>query len=250
MDRAVGYSVLIRGFRLALSVEGLRPHTVDNYVRDVERFSGFHGGAPASVTSADVRAYVTEFQQTHAPKTVHETQLGLRRFFLFLVREGELDHDPTSTMKLVRYRVDPQPVERQRQWDTSEGWKTREREGSASSWTEGRVTRERSRRDPIISRQTRGLRGADRADQILCTTSQIGYAAQVHLRREDPHSPRRLPSRGHGKRSVQARGDQASRPTTLGPRSSWRPARRGLPVTACAMPPGRRSTPSNGRTAS
>ncbi len=74
-------------------------------------------------------------------------------------------------------------VERQRQWDTSEGWKTREWEGSASSWTEGRVTRERSRRDAIISRQTRGRRGADRADQILCTTSQIGYAAQVHPRK-------------------------------------------------------------------
>ena len=49
----------------------------------------------------------------------------------------------------------------------------------------------------------------ERTEQILCTTSQIGYAAQVHLRREDRHSPRRLPSRGHGKRSVQARGDQA-----------------------------------------
>ncbi len=38
MDAAVGYSVLIRGFRLALSVEGLKQHTIDNYVRDVERF--------------------------------------------------------------------------------------------------------------------------------------------------------------------------------------------------------------------
>jgi len=35
-------------------------------------------------------------------------------------------------------------VERQRQWDTSEGWKTREWEGGGSSWTQGRVTRERS----------------------------------------------------------------------------------------------------------
>ena len=45
-------------------------------------------------------------------------------------------------------------------------------ESGASSWTEGRVTRERSRRDPIITRQTRGRRGADRADQIFCPTSQ------------------------------------------------------------------------------
>lgn len=33
MDTAVGYSVLVRGFQLALSVEGLRPHTADNQVR-------------------------------------------------------------------------------------------------------------------------------------------------------------------------------------------------------------------------
>jgi len=42
MYRAVGSSVLVRGFRLALSVEGLRPHTVDNYVRDVERLAQGH----------------------------------------------------------------------------------------------------------------------------------------------------------------------------------------------------------------
>lgn len=32
MDRAVGYSGLIRGFLLALTVEGLRPHIIDNSV--------------------------------------------------------------------------------------------------------------------------------------------------------------------------------------------------------------------------
>jgi len=117
-------------------------------------------------------------------------------------RQPRRHRRPTATL--------PSSVERQRQWDTFEGWKAREWEGGTSSWAQGRFTRERSRRDPIISRQTRDCRGVDRADQILCTTSQIGYAAQVHLRRKDPHSPLRLPSRGHGKRSVQARGDQAS----------------------------------------
>lgn len=34
-DRATGSSVLVQGFQLALEVEGLRPRTVNNYVRDI-----------------------------------------------------------------------------------------------------------------------------------------------------------------------------------------------------------------------
>ena len=56
MHTAVGYPVLIRGFRLALSVEGLRPHTVDNYVRDVQRFAEYHKD-PLSASPSDVRAF-------------------------------------------------------------------------------------------------------------------------------------------------------------------------------------------------
>ena len=111
MFTAVGYQVLIRGFRLALSVEGLRPHTIDNYVRDVERFAASHEGVdPQAVSSTHVRAYVLDLKVRLAPKTVYEAQLALRRFFRFLVREGDIQRDPTENMKLTRYRVDPQPT--------------------------------------------------------------------------------------------------------------------------------------------
>ena len=111
MDTAVGYSVYIRGFRLALAVEGLKPHSINNYVRDVERFADFHGNLlPESATPTDVREYVLLLRKSHAPKTVYEAQLGLRRFFRFLFREGDIQHDPTEQMKLTRYRVDPQPT--------------------------------------------------------------------------------------------------------------------------------------------
>ena len=106
MQTAVGYSVLIRGFRLALSVEGLRPHTINCYVRDVERFAAHcEGKDPGSVTSGDIRAYVLELQARVAPKTVYEAQLALRRFFRFLHREGDIAGDPTRDTKLTRYRV-------------------------------------------------------------------------------------------------------------------------------------------------
>ena len=70
-----------------------------------------------------------------------------------------------------------QTVNRQRKWDTLEGLKTREFEGGVSSRTEGRVPKERSRRVPVTSRQSRGRRGADRADQVLRQTSQSSYPA-------------------------------------------------------------------------
>ena len=88
-------------------------------------------------------------------------------------------------------------VDRQRKWDTLEGLRTREFEGGVSSRTEGRVPKERSRRVPVTSRQSRGLRGADRADQVLRQTSQSSYPAQVHSRREDPYRPS-SPSEKHG----------------------------------------------------
>ena len=49
-----------------------------------------------------------------------------------------------------------------------------------SSWTEGRVPHERSRCVPVPSRQSRGRRRADRADQVLRQTHQSSYLAQVH----------------------------------------------------------------------
>ena len=110
MDRAAGYPVLIRGFRLALSVEGLKPKTIRNYLRDVEGFALHHGGPPHCVKADDVREYVLALQDRCAPKTVCEAQLSLRRFFRFMVAEGEIGNDPTSSIKLTRYRVDPQPT--------------------------------------------------------------------------------------------------------------------------------------------
>ena len=111
MQTAGGFPVLIRAFRLALTVEGLRPHTVYNYTHCAENFGvHFRSRKPKSISTSDIRTYLAGFQEDHAPKTVYEVQLALRRFFRFLVREGEISRDPTASMKLVRYRVDPQPT--------------------------------------------------------------------------------------------------------------------------------------------
>ncbi|MDA1257436.1 MAG: tyrosine-type recombinase/integrase [Chloroflexi bacterium] len=111
MVTAVGCSGLVRAFRLALSVEGLKPKTVSDYVREVERIATFLDGQPFdSVTSTDIRAHVADLGARRSAKTVHEAQLALRRFFRFLVQEGEIGSDPTRDVKPVRYRVVPQPI--------------------------------------------------------------------------------------------------------------------------------------------
>ena len=111
MDTAVGSSVLVRAFRLALSVEGLKPKTISDYVREVERLGTFLNGRPfETVTGTDVREHIVSLGDRLSAKTVREAQMALRRFFQFLVQEGEIPKDPTREVKLVRYRVVPQPV--------------------------------------------------------------------------------------------------------------------------------------------
>ena len=111
MDTATGSPVLIRAFRLALTVEGLRPRTVQNYVSSAEQFAAYLGDHPLrGVKAPDIREFTVIAQERLAAKTVHELQLGLRRFFRFLLQEREIRRDPTREMKLVRYRVDPQPT--------------------------------------------------------------------------------------------------------------------------------------------
>ena len=111
MDTATGSPVLIRAFRLALTVEGLRPRTVQNYVSSAQQFAVHLGDKPLrGVKPSDIREFTVTAQGRLAAKTVHELQLGIRRFFRFLLQEGEVRRDPTREMKLVRYRVVPQPT--------------------------------------------------------------------------------------------------------------------------------------------
>ena len=110
MNTATGYPELLRAFRLALTVQGLRPKTVRNYLSDVLHFSQACPQSPRSVTVTDIRAYVSVLQQRVSAKTVHEAQLAIRRFFRFLLQEREIRRDPTAEMKLARYRIAPQPT--------------------------------------------------------------------------------------------------------------------------------------------
>ena len=105
------WSSLVTDFELAITAQGLKVHTVANYSRDVSRFSRHLSGLPFDqVGTADVRAFLVDLARSRSAKTVHETQLGIRRFFRFLVDEGKISSDPTRGIKTVRYEVRPQPT--------------------------------------------------------------------------------------------------------------------------------------------
>src|SRR5690349_13378741 len=111
MDTAVGFSGFVRSFRLYLQVEGLRPQTVKNYCFAVEALGRhFPGQTPGSLSSTDLREYIHGLTATRTAKTVREIQLALRRFFRFLVAEREIGPDPMQGMKLMNFRVSPQPT--------------------------------------------------------------------------------------------------------------------------------------------
>ena len=105
------YVGILDSFALLLKVEGLRPHTISCYVREARRLGEHTNWLPlAKLGTEHVRSYLAWLSGRVAPKTVAEAQFGLRRFFRFLLAEGEIDADPTADIKLVRYRVTPQPT--------------------------------------------------------------------------------------------------------------------------------------------
>ena len=69
MDTAVGSPVLIQAFRLALTVEGLRPRTVQNYVGSVRQLAAHMGDrALDAATPDDIRALTAAVHERCAPQ--------------------------------------------------------------------------------------------------------------------------------------------------------------------------------------
>ena len=87
-NSAVIWARYIESFSLVMKLEGLRPHTISSYVRDVRRMGELmEWQSPTSLSSHDVRKYVNWLSDRVSPSTVALGQLGLRKFFRFLLDE-------------------------------------------------------------------------------------------------------------------------------------------------------------------
>ena len=108
---ASSWSSLVTDFQLAITAQGLKVHSVANYSRDVSRLAKHLSGTPVGlVSTSDVRGFLVDLARSRSAKTVYETQLGIRRFFRFLVAEGRISNDPTRGIRTVRFEVRPQPT--------------------------------------------------------------------------------------------------------------------------------------------
>ncbi|MGB0370378.1 MAG: tyrosine recombinase XerC [Opitutales bacterium] len=79
-------------------------YTVRNYVKAVEAFLRwvFSINPGTAMNARLVRSYVVEMQRSHERRTVHNHVSGMRVFFKWLRREGEMDENPMLGVRLPK----------------------------------------------------------------------------------------------------------------------------------------------------
>jgi integrase/recombinase XerD len=118
MGNPISTPALIRSYLAWCRVEkGLAENTVASYQFDLKRFADYlpaagttSGDAASSETAmalhcdtATVRAYIdTLYASGLSSRTIARHLTTLRNFFLFLVREGRIDRDPTAHLSSPR----------------------------------------------------------------------------------------------------------------------------------------------------
>ncbi|MDP6979916.1 MAG: tyrosine recombinase XerC [Myxococcota bacterium] len=113
------------GFRTSLAIErNLSPHTVRAYLSDVRQFEAFlrddlapgkgarlHGPSLRAISAADVRRWLVSLHATVTPTTQGRKLASIRAFFRFLLREGDVEADPTEGLPMPKVpRRPPRPL--------------------------------------------------------------------------------------------------------------------------------------------
>jgi integrase/recombinase XerD len=106
-DASPYHDPLIDRFLDHLGVErGLSPHTCSAYRRDLDYLMAFadrSGRRLQTVTAADLHRFVAQMTGTRpAPASISRLISALRSFYRFLLLEGILTHDPTTTLTLPK----------------------------------------------------------------------------------------------------------------------------------------------------
>ena len=95
MFKAVGYSKVLYGFDLALEVSELKTRTIQHYISDTKKFLEYYSAlSPLEITSLHIRQYLTLLKYRLSAKTVYELPIALRKFFQFLLYDGEIAVSP------------------------------------------------------------------------------------------------------------------------------------------------------------
>jgi integrase/recombinase XerD len=95
----------VEQFRDYLALEaGHSRHTVESYLRDVQRFTAYaaeHGRkSPDDVTAASLREFIYALKDAGlAPSSIHRQISALRTYYRFLVGEGHASTNPTERLE-------------------------------------------------------------------------------------------------------------------------------------------------------
>jgi integrase/recombinase XerD len=95
----------VEQFRDYLALEaGHSRHTVESYLRDVQRFTAYaaeHGRkSPDDVTAASLREFIYALKDAGlAPSSIHRQISALRTYYRFLVGEGHARTNPTERLE-------------------------------------------------------------------------------------------------------------------------------------------------------
>jgi integrase/recombinase XerD len=95
---------LVREYGAYLRVEkGLRPNSIESYLRDLEQFAEFvekRAGVLISATQADVSQFMEErLGNGNELRTIARQLSGLRGFYRWLLMDKRLAHDPTVNVE-------------------------------------------------------------------------------------------------------------------------------------------------------
>jgi len=78
-------------------------HTVEAYTRDMSQFAGWLGGLDvSSVTTTDMRAWLSSLAGKDSPITLRRKTQSLRAFFHWLLKRGIVRHNPAADITLAK----------------------------------------------------------------------------------------------------------------------------------------------------
>jgi integrase len=102
-------------WKRALLAENKSPSTVAVYTSAVDRLADYleanHGAATvAEIERSHVEGFVTGLLETRAPATASNRYRALQAFFVWCIREGELERSPMETMRPPQVPETPVPV--------------------------------------------------------------------------------------------------------------------------------------------
>ena len=102
--REMSWASAQRTFEIFLRSErNHSPNTLRAYAADVRQLAAFvEPVPPRDVTTRQIRSWLAALQQDRGPATRARKLAGIRAFFRYLVREGEIALDPTAGLPLPK----------------------------------------------------------------------------------------------------------------------------------------------------